>query len=63
MATEARAMLTLSYGCELRAGDVVRLLAGDFTSEQMRKKPPHSSKSAILREPADNFPAISTARI
>ena len=32
---KARAMLTLSYGCGLRAGEVVRLRAGDIDSEQM----------------------------
>jgi len=31
----ARAMLTLAYGCGLRAGEVVRLRAGDIDSEQM----------------------------
>ena len=28
-------MLTLAYGCGLRAGEVVRLQAGDIDSEQM----------------------------
>jgi integrase/recombinase XerD len=32
---KARAMLTLAYGCGLRAGEVVRLQAGDIDSEQM----------------------------
>jgi len=32
---KACAMLTLSYGCGLRAGEVVRLRAGDIDSEQM----------------------------
>src|ERR1700758_1438677 len=32
---KARAMLTLAYGCELRAREVVRLRAGDIDSEQM----------------------------
>src|SRR5262249_26675456 len=32
---KARAMLTLAYGCRLRAGEVVRLRAGDIDSEQM----------------------------
>ena len=32
---KARAMLTLAYGCGLRAGEVVRLRAGDIDSEQM----------------------------
>jgi site-specific recombinase XerD len=32
---KARAMLTLSYGCGLRAGEVVRLRAADIDSEQM----------------------------
>src|SRR5580704_16496115 len=32
---KARAMLALSYGCGLRAGEVVRLRAGDIDSEQM----------------------------
>ena len=32
---KARAMLTLSYGCGLRAGEVARLRAGDIDSEQM----------------------------
>src|SRR6185369_2176030 len=31
---KARAMLTLSYGCGLRAGEVVRLRAGNIDSEQ-----------------------------
>src|SRR5262245_19198845 len=31
---QARAMLTLAYGCGLRAGEVVRLRAGDIDSEQ-----------------------------
>jgi integrase/recombinase XerD len=31
---KARAMLTLAYGCGLRAGEVVRLQAGDIDSEQ-----------------------------
>src|SRR3979490_1555011 len=31
---KARAMLTLAYGCGLRAGEVVRLRAGDRDSEQ-----------------------------
>jgi integrase len=31
---QARAMLTLAYGCGLRAGEVVRLRAGDVDSEQ-----------------------------
>ena len=32
---KALAMLTLAYGCGLRAGEVVRLRAGDIDSEQM----------------------------
>jgi integrase len=32
---KARAMLTLSYGCGLRASEVSRLRAGDIDSEQM----------------------------
>jgi site-specific recombinase XerD len=32
---KARAMLTLAYGCGLRAGEVARLRAGDIDSEQM----------------------------
>jgi site-specific recombinase XerD len=32
---KARAMLTLAYGCGLRAGEVVRLRAGDIDREQM----------------------------
>jgi len=32
---KARAMLTLSYGCGLRAGEVARLQAGDIDSAQM----------------------------
>ena len=32
---KARAMLTLAYGCGLRAGEVVRLRASDIDSEQM----------------------------
>ena len=32
---KAQAMLTLAYGCGLRAGEVVRLRAGDIDSEQM----------------------------
>jgi site-specific recombinase XerD len=32
---KARAMLTLAYGCGLRAGEVVRLQAGNIDSEQM----------------------------
>ena len=32
---KARAVLTLSYGCGLRAGEVARLRAGDIDSEQM----------------------------
>ena len=32
---KARTMLTLAYGCGLRAGEVVRLRAGDIDSEQM----------------------------
>jgi integrase/recombinase XerD len=32
---KARAMLTLAYGCGLRAGEVVRLRSGDIDSEQM----------------------------
>ena len=32
---KARAMLTLAYGCGLRAGEVVRLRAGDIDSQQM----------------------------
>jgi integrase/recombinase XerD len=32
---KAHAMLTLSYGCGLRAGEVVRLQVGDIDSEQM----------------------------
>ena len=32
---KARAMLTLAYGCGLRAGEVVRLRAGDIDSAQM----------------------------
>ena len=32
---QARAMLTLAYGCGLRAGEVVRLRAGDIDSEQL----------------------------
>src|SRR6516165_6435674 len=32
---QARAMLTLAYGCRLRAGEVVRLRAGDIDSEQL----------------------------
>src|SRR4030095_5139066 len=32
---KARAMLTLAYGCGLRAGEVVRLRAGDIDSEEM----------------------------
>ena len=32
---KAQTMLTLAYGCGLRAGEVVRLRAGDIDSEQM----------------------------
>ena len=32
---KARAMLTLAYGCGLRASEVVRLRAGNVDSEQM----------------------------
>src|ERR671936_885885 len=32
---KARAMLTLAYGCGLRAGEIVRLRAGDIDSAQM----------------------------
>ena len=32
---KARAMLTLAYGCGLRASEVVRLRAADIDSEQM----------------------------
>jgi integrase len=32
---KARAMLTLAYGCGLRAGEAVRLRAGDIGSERM----------------------------
>jgi site-specific recombinase XerD len=32
---KARAMLTLAYGCGLRAGEVMRLRAGDIDREQM----------------------------
>jgi integrase/recombinase XerD len=32
---KARTMLTLAYGCGLRAGEVVRLRAGDIDSAQM----------------------------
>lgn len=32
---KARVMLTLAYGCGLRAGEVVRLTAGDIDSQQM----------------------------
>jgi integrase/recombinase XerD len=32
---KAHAMLTLAYGCGLRAGEVVRLRAGDIDSQQM----------------------------
>ena len=32
---KARAMLTLAHGCGLRAGEVIRLHAGDIDSEQM----------------------------
>src|SRR5262249_53096251 len=32
---KAQAMLTLAYGCGLRAGEVVRLRAGDIDSDQM----------------------------
>src|SRR5947209_7059275 len=32
---KARAMLTLAYGCGLRAGEVVRLRVSDIDSEQM----------------------------
>jgi site-specific recombinase XerD len=32
---KAQAMLTLAYGCGLRAGEVVRLRVGDIDSEQM----------------------------
>jgi integrase/recombinase XerD len=32
---KARVMLTLCYGCGLRAGEVVRLAAGDIDSDQM----------------------------
>jgi site-specific recombinase XerD len=32
---KAQVMLTLAYGCGLRAGEVVRLRAGDIDSEQM----------------------------
>jgi site-specific recombinase XerD len=32
---QAQAMLTLAYGCGLRAGEVVRLRAGDIDSAQM----------------------------
>jgi hypothetical protein len=35
MSLKARAMLTLAYGCGLRAGEVVRLRAGDIDGEQM----------------------------
>ena len=32
---QARAMLTLAYGCGLRAGEVVRLRAGDIDSQMI----------------------------
>jgi integrase len=32
---QSRAMLTLAYGCGLRAGEVVQLRAGDIDSKQM----------------------------
>jgi integrase len=35
MSLKARAMLTLAYGCGLRAGEVVRLRVGDIDSAQM----------------------------
>ena len=35
MSLKARAMLTLAYGCGLRASEVVRLRAGDIDSAQM----------------------------
>ena len=34
---QARAMLTLAYGCGLRAGEMVRLRAGDIDSEQIHR--------------------------
>jgi integrase/recombinase XerD len=39
---KARTMLTLAYGCGLRAGEVVRLRAGDIVSEQMIIRVVHS---------------------
>src|SRR6266478_4330933 len=51
----ARAMLTLAYGCGLRAGEVVRLRAGDIESEQMIIRIAQSTARALLHivPPAD----------
>ncbi len=44
---KARAMLTLAYGCGLRASEVVRLRAGDIDSEQMDH--PHRASRRAAR--------------
>ena len=57
LSLKARAMLTLAYGCGLRASEVVRLRAGDIDSEQMiilivqskgRKRKPRTSASPLI---------------
>jgi site-specific recombinase XerD len=52
---KARAMLTLAYGCALRAGEVVRLRAGAIDSEQMiiRIMPSKGSKDRHVMLPAE----------
>ena len=59
---KARAMLTLSYGCGLRASEVVRLRAGDIDSEQMiirivqsKGREPRSSAAMAFSPASVNF--------
>jgi integrase/recombinase XerD len=50
---KARAMLTLSYGCGLRASEVARMRAGDIDSEQMIIRIVQSKGSKDVQSGAD----------
>jgi integrase len=68
---KARAMLTLAYGCRLRASEVVRLRACDIDSEQMiirivqskgRKEVP-SDGNELKVSPRSRIVAIAKPRL
>jgi integrase len=53
--------LTLSYGCGLRAGDVVRLRLGDIDSQQMFIRIVHAAMvEGMLSAPPPNSQELRT---